>query len=241
LLQGCCQDDKGNCYYGEYWRNPEHEEVNVYTWKRGANDWKLFYSLPPGTIRHIHAVQFDPVSRNIWIAAGDHDNECRIGYFEASSSPHLVTIASGKQMARAVSLLFTTDYVYWGSDGGRGTSVTANYIYRWCRSTKNIEEIAKVGGPVYYSTKDQKGRMFVSTTVEGGASESDRFARLWMSVDGMTWSEIGQWKKDRWPFIFGYGVLSFPRGLPSKSRLFVTASGVQGSPGTWAFEPEEIN
>lgn len=237
LLQGCCSDNEGNCYYGEYWRNPERGEVNIYTCKRGSTDWSLFYSFPQGTIRHIHAVQFDPFSKNIWIATGDRDSECKIGYFETSSVPlQPVIIASGKQMARAVSLLFTRDYVYWGSDGGRGTDVTANYIYRWSRLNKKNEQIAKLGGPIYYSTVDQEERLFVSTTVEGAVSEGDRYARVWISLGGLSWNEIGRWKKDRYPFIFGYAVLSFSRGLTSGARMYVAGSGVQGGSGTWILE-----
>jgi hypothetical protein len=231
LPQGACVDDNGNCYYGEYWRNPQHEDVNIYTWRRDAAGWQLFYSFAPGAIRHIHAIQFDPFSRNIWIATGDQDSEANIGYFETSSSPPQMTrIASGGQMARAVSLLFTREYVYWGSDRTDGD---ANYVYRWSRSTKHIEQIARVGGPVYYSTVGQDGRLFMATVVEGCASEYDSFARVWMSVNGVDWHEIRRWKKDIWPFIFGNGVLFFPGGSTSETRVYIVGSGVQKAPGTW--------
>jgi hypothetical protein len=242
LLQGCCHDDRGNCYYGEYWGNPEREEVNVYSLKSGTQEWKVFYSFPRQTIRHVHAVQFDPFSKNIWIATGDHDSECRIGYFESTSSgPQLVTIASGKQMTRAVSLLFTPKYVYWGSDtGGRGDAPQSNYIYRWSRLTQKLEQLFEIGGPAYYSSVDAEGRLFVSTTVEGGSSEKDSFARVWSSFDGTQWQEIARWKKDKYPFVFGYGVLSFPRGHPSSSKLYVIANGLESRTGTWVLEPNPI-
>jgi hypothetical protein len=238
LLQGCCSDDKGNCYYGEYSGNPERSEaVNVYVWRSAATDWEVFYSFPPGALRHIHAVQFDPISRKVWIATGDHDDECKIGYFEASvSPPQLVIVASGNQTARAVSLLFTNDYVYWGSDGGKYTAVTANHIYRWSRRAGDIQQVAEVGGPIYYSTVDQEGRLFAATVVEGSDSENDRCAHLWMSADGLQWSEIGQWKKDHYPSIFGFGVLSFPQGPTAGSLTYVVGNGVQGGAGTWILE-----
>jgi hypothetical protein len=238
LPQGSCIDDQGNCYYGEYWRNPQHEEVNVYQWKRDASKWELFYSFPPGAIRHIHAVQFDPFLGKVWIATGDHDNECNIGYFvTTSSAQQLVLVAAGQQTTRAVSLLFTRDYVYWGSDGD-GSRVIVNHIYRWSRDTHQVEEITEVGGPVYYSTVGQDGRLFVSTVVEGGAAEHDRFARVWMSTNGVDWREIGKWKKDRWQFIFGHGVLSFPQGSVPDTRVYVVGSGVQRAPGTWVLEAQ---
>jgi hypothetical protein len=238
LLQGCCSDEEGNCYYGEYSGNPERsEEVNVYVWRSTATDWEVFYSFPPGAIRHVHAVQFDPVSRKVWIATGDHDDECKIGYFEASSSPpQLVTVASGKQMARAVSLLFTHDYVYWGSDAGKYTAVTANHIYRWSRRAGDIQQVAEIGGPVYYSAVDQEGKLFVATVVEGSESEKDRCAHLWMSIDGLNWRDIGQWKKDFYPSLFGFGILSFPQGSFRGPLTYVVGNGVQGGSGTWVLD-----
>lgn len=237
LQQGCCQDATGTCYYGEYWGNKAREEVHIYCWQSDWDQWRLFYRFPPNCIRHIHAVQFDPFSHKIWIATGDRNHECIIGYFEGSAdSPRLVTVASGTQMARAVSLIFTADYVYWGSDAGRDTAERSNHIYRWSRKSGQMERVASVGGPVYYSTMDDRGRLFVSTAVEGSPSEPDRFARVWMSEDGTNWQEIARWEKDSYPMLFSYGVLSFPQGVPSNGRLYVVGQGVKGAPGTWVLE-----
>ena len=237
LLQGCCADDKADCYYGEYWRNPGGDETHIYKLSSQSMRWEVFYTFSRGAIRHIHAVQFDPISKALWVATGDDDKQCQIGYFKKSSSvPELVTIVSGSQMARAVSLLFTRDYVYWGTDAGRGTRVKANHMYRWSRQNGRIEQVGQVGAPVYYSIVDEKERLFVSTVVEGSASEPDRFARVWMSENGLCWEEIGRWNKDKYPFLFGYGVLSFPGGLPADSKMYVIGNGVDQSTGTWVLE-----
>jgi len=237
LPQGCCQDELGVCYYGEYWGNKVREEVRIYSWRPGQGMWHVFYCFPAGRIRHIHAVQFDPFSGKIWVATGDNDRECMIGYFEShTDAPSLVVVASGSQMARAVSLIFTQNYVYWGSDAGKDTREETNHIYRWSRKNGQIEQVASVGGPVYYSTMDNRGRLFVSTAVEGSPSEPDRFARVWMSEDGTKWQEIGRWEKDSYPMLFGYGVLSFPQGIASNRRLYVVGQAVKGAPGTWVLE-----
>lgn len=237
LPSGCCVDDEGNVYYGEYWRNPEREEARVYSWKSGAETWQQFYTFPAGAIRHIHALQFDPVSHKVWVATGDHDRESQIGYFDQSdSTPRLIVVDSGHQMARAVSLMFTRDYVYWGTDAGRGTGVKANHIYRWSRYNEQVAQVGEVGGPVYYSMVDQEARLFVSTVVEGSDSEPDRFARLWMSENGTEWNEITRWRKDNYPFLFGYGVMSFPGGLNSGSKIYLVGNGVEKSAGTWILE-----
>jgi len=237
LPQGCCQDELGMCYYGEYWGNKAREEVCIYCWQPGWDQWRVFYRFAPGSIRHIHAVQFDPFSRKIWIATGDRNHESIIGYFEGSAdSPRLVTIASATQMARAVSLIFTADYIYWGSDAGRDTAERTNHIFRWSRKSGQIERVASVGGPVYYSTMDNRGRLFISTAVEGSLSEPDHFARVWMSEDGTNWREVARWEKDSYPMLFGYGILSFPRGITPAGKLYVVGQGVKGGPGTWVLE-----
>ena len=236
-VQGCCHDTSGTCYYGEYWGNKAREEVHIYRWQPGQDSWQLFHRFPAGSIRHIHAVQFDPFSGKVWVATGDRDPECIIGYFEGSpDSPQLLTVASGSQMARAVSLIFTSEHVYWGSDAGKDTAINANLMYRWSRKNRQIERLAPVGAPVYYSTTDDQGRLFVSTVVEGSPSESDSFARVWMSEDGTNWQEIVRWEKDPYPMLFGYGVLSFPQGVASNGRLYVVGQGVKGAPGTWLLE-----
>jgi hypothetical protein len=234
LLQGCCRDDVKTCYYGEYWGNKTREDVYIYYWRPGWDSWRPFYQFPAGSIRHIHAVQFDPFTKKIWVATGDCDNESSIGYFSGSAdTPKWISVTQGSQSARAVSLIFTPDFVYWGSDAGKDTRISCNYIYRWSRKTDQVQRLAPVGGPVYYSTMDDQGRLFVSTTVEGSPSEPDCLARVWMSEDGLNWQGIASWQKDVYPRQFGYGTLSFPQGIAPKSKLYVVGQGVQGAPGTW--------
>jgi len=243
LIQGCCVDDSGTCYYGEYSGTKRKKEgVCVWAWRPEWGAWRVFYRFPPKAIRHVHAVQFDPFWRKLWIATGDGDPESLVGYFEgATDAPALVAVASGSQGARAVSLIFTADFVYWGSDAGKDTRETMNYIYRWSRRYGGVERVAAVGGPVYYSTVDSRGRLFVSTAVEGSPSEKDAYARVWMSSSGTDWVEIGRWSKDHYPRLFGIpvfgnAVLSFPQGQMPAGKLCVTGEGVVGSPGTWILE-----
>lgn len=241
LQQGCCRDDRGNCYYGEYWANHHRAPVRIFAWQPGMTQWQPYYEFPAGTVRHVHAVQFDPFTRTLWFATGDRDTECYIGFIE-NQRPRIV--AQGSQSCRAVSLLFTRNYVYWGSDAGRDTRVTRNWLYRWSRQTGNVERLVPVSGPVYYSTVDSLGNLFITTAVEGSRSENRPFARLWMSSNGEEWQPIAEWQKDSLPPIFGYGVLFFPstsqRPSPpvptSLQLLYVVGQGVRPGPGTWILE-----
>jgi hypothetical protein len=196
-----------------------------------------------GAVRHVHAVQFDPLTRKVWFATGDRDEESMIGYIEEGRrakgegrNGRLQIAAKGSQQARAVSLMFTPEFVYWGSDAGRDTTERCNWIHRWSRQTQKVERLAAVGGPVYYSTADARGRLFVSTAVEGSRSEPDRIARVWMSQNGEQWHEIAAWQKDAYPLPFGYGVLSFPQNSVRDGLLYVVGQGVKGGPATWVLE-----
>lgn len=234
LRQGACQDPSGTVYFGEYWGNSSRQAVCLWHWRREWPAPRPYYTFAAGKVRHIHAVQWDPVGSRLWIATGDHDHESIIGWFEATpGGPVLHPVAAGAQQARAVSLLFTSDAVFWGSDAGRDTSETSNWICRWERGRTRHEAVMQVGAPVYYSTVDADGRLYVSTVVEGSCSEKDRLARIWVSETGERWEELAVWVKDSWPMLFGYGVLSFPHGLPPPGCLFVTGHGVEGAPATW--------
>ena len=237
LLQGCCADSGRNTYYGEYWSNAKRGAVRIYRAAPDDPNWVVFHEFPAGTIRHVHALQMDPFTDRLWVAAGDRDQECFIGYFEGfPDTPRLMQVVGGNQDSRAVSLMFTANYVYWGSDAGKDSDLGRNWMHRWSRATGETQRLAPIGGPAYYSTVDKGGRLFVSTAIEGSASEPDRFARVWMSKDGESWREIGRWAKDRYPMRFGYGVLAFPHGQATEGRLYVVGQGVEGTPGTWALE-----
>lgn len=242
LLQGSCRDRFGTCYYGEYSGTRERREVYVWCWRPDWENWRIFYRFPAEAIRHIHAVQFDPFWEKVWIATGDWDRESMIGYFDGPANhPELSVVTSGGQASRAVSLMFSPGFVYWGSDAGKDTQESMNYIYRWSRREGKVERVAAVGGPVYYSTVDSRGRLYVSTAVEGSPSEKDSYAHIWMSGNGTDWVELFRLRKDYYPRIagiplFGNGVLSFPHGKVPDGKLYVVGHGVQGSPGTWVLD-----
>jgi hypothetical protein len=257
LVQGCCLDASGACFYGDYWGNPEREDVKVWRWRPGETTWQEHFRFPAGTIRHIHAVQHDPFSGAVWVATGDRDQESIIGCLSPATSHEpqakLTVIASGSQQTRAVSLIFTPEYVYWGSDGGHDSDVTSNCLYRWSRTKNQIECLFPVGGPVYYSASGSDGGLYFASAVEGSRSESDRWARVW-ELDGASHNksaggqerkcasadceprEIGRWEKDRFPTRLGYGTLWFPQGAAFDDKLCVAGQGLKGGPATWILE-----
>jgi len=220
LREGWCEDDKGNCYLGEYFLNDRRDcSVNLLKSDNDGRSWKKKRSLR--NIRHIHCVQFDPISHTIWMGTGDRDNESSISFSE-NGGETWTEIGSGNQMFRAVSLVFTDAFVYWGSDA----PTQQNYIYRYVRKSGNIERMVPVAGPVHYSTILEHGTILFATTSEGeseGKSAAwDRKAHIWASEDGTHWTDVASWEKDGYPYVLGFGRVYFPHGRYRENLFFTT-------------------
>lgn len=204
MPQGMAEDDEGGIYYGEYFRNLERGAVFVYRSLDDGRHWKVIYQYKPGEIRHIHSLQFDPYTNKVWITTGDSDHECIIG-FSTDKGKTFQRLFSGSQRYRAVSLLFTENAVFWGSDSPQ----SQNWIYRFDRQTRDVKQICKVGGPIYYSTLLSDGTLIMGRTVEGHKGEWDDVVSIWLSKDGNQWTKnpLGKRKTSK-----RYAVLRFPKG-----------------------------
>ena len=174
-----------------------------------GQSWEELYSFT--NIRHIHFVQYDPYSNGVWVGTGDRDDESAL-YFSKDRGETFVAILSGDQKYRAVSLIFTPDYIYWGSD----IPTRQNYIYRLNRKTGEVEALAEVGGTAMYSAVLQNGILLFATNAEGQSegksSLPNNEAQIWASINGTSWENIASWRKDRLPYKIGFGTIFFPRG-----------------------------
>ena len=222
LREGWCEDNKGNCYLAEYFLNNKRDKA--VTLLKSADDgqsWKMVHSLRQ--IRHIHCVQYDSFHRRIWMGTGDRDDECSISFSEDAGKTW-TAIGSGDQMFRAVSLLFTKNCVYWGSDA----PTRQNHIYRYVRKNGEIERLAAVDGPVHYSTMLENEIMLFATTAEGNSegksAEWDKKAHIWASEKGVRWKDLISWEKDNYPYILGYGRVYFAHGQHRDNLYFTTQS-----------------
>lgn len=191
MPQGIAIDKEENIFWGEYWRNPELDEINLWMSSDQGQSWNIAHTFKKGEIRHIHSVQHDQYSDWIWVTAGDEDEQCKIMY-STNKGRSFIKIGSGSQKWRAVSLLFTDEYVYWGMDGF-SAEFPLPRIFRWSRKKGQTEEVATIDSLAFYSTKMQDGTFVLSTSSEiGGAS-------IIISKDGKSWNKIlsypGQRKK----------------------------------------------
>ncbi|MEN4006015.1 MAG: hypothetical protein PQ964_01425 [Methanobacteriaceae archaeon] len=230
LRKGLCEDNKGNCYFGEYiLNNKRNLPVRLFKSENNGINWKVIKTF--SDIRHIHCVQFDPFSENIWLCTGDRDSESKI-MISKDEGENWFSIASGDQIFRTVSLIFTKESVYWGTD----IPTRQNYICRYIRKDGTIEKLQPVSGPVHYSTILGDGVKLFATIVEGnsegGISEWDKYAHIWASEDGINWQDIISWKKDSWPYIMGYGSIYFPSGTNESNYVYLTPKALDSVDNT---------
>lgn len=206
---------KGRVYYGEYRSNPERSTVHVYGLDFSACVWQPVWSFE--SVRHVHGVYFDPYAEAFWVTTGDSDNEAAIwrsdDYFQT-----LHKVVGGSQKFRAVQLLFTPDYVYFGSDAPE----EPNHIFRMDRSGSIVQKMASVGGSVFFGCQVGEG-LFFSTAVEPSKENLCTFAEIWCSYDGEDWQKTIQFKKDCLSMkYFQYGQALFPAGKGDGVNLYCT-------------------
>lgn len=138
-----------------------------------GRSWDRHVSLPE--VRHVHAVQRDPYTDDVWVTTGDRGDACCIGRLvDGAFRP----VGRGGQEWRAVELAFTPSAVLWGVDS---PSVEENRIYRLDREACDAPDpepttLFATDGSIYYSAAwDGETARWVafSTAVE---TEPDRTA-----------------------------------------------------------------
>ena len=223
-----CFAPSGNIFFGEYFQNKNKRAVNIYCSKDNAKTWKVVYTFDEGNINHIHGLFFDKYTNRIWVATGDRDEECIIGFTEDEFKT-FVEVFRGGQEYRTCQLFFYKDYVVFGTD----TQYQQNVIKKFDRKTLVIEELQKVQGSVIKG--GQVGDVaFISTTVEPSKVNSDKYAHLWVTKDGLHWEERYKAKKDWLPAtLFQFGTFEFPQyyGIDKLERLYFSGRAVKGLDG----------
>src|SRR5699024_7348659 len=117
----------------------QREPVYVWAGSLEGTQWEPAWRFED--VRHVHGVFHDPYSSSIWVTTGDTDHESAI-WNTGDSFQTLQRVAGGSQQYRAVQLLFTPEYIYWGSDGPD----VINHLYRLNRNTGAVETLVSVKG-----------------------------------------------------------------------------------------------
>ena len=221
LHSGWCEDADGNVYYGEYGA-ARNGDTHLMKSTDDARTWRPVCTFPEKVIRHIHAVQYDEYGKLLWVATGDRHPECQIAY-SSDGGKSFTTIGQGDQVWRAVSLLFTEDYVYWGVDAPE----QPGRIVRWNRTTREVEKVADIVGPVFYSECLQDGTMLMATIMQNADAYGSDRAVVWRSRNGTSWLAVAGFRRDEKQAPGAVGFVTFPRGKPLPGAVF-SAVGVKG-------------
>jgi len=211
-----CQTRDGVILWGEYFRNPNRDEVNIYASRDNGDSWQVIYTFRQ-RVRHVHGVFYDPSDDKVWVTTGDDDEESAI-WVTGNMFKTLDRVIGGDQSSRAFHLIFMDDYVYFGTD----TPYKVNRICRMDKRTYRVERLAAVDGSVYWGCK-VNDYIFFSTAVEPSKVNTNKYASIWGSLNGVNWKCIRKYKKDIWPLIYGQaGQIYLPQGINTTGYLFYT-------------------
>lgn len=223
-----CVAPSGNLYFGEYFQNMDKQAVHLYCSKDNAQSWQIAYTFEAGNINHIHGIFFDKFTNRIWVATGDRENECIIGYTEDEFKTFKEVFRGGQEY-RTCQLFFYKDFIVFGTD----TQYEQNVIKKFDRETLEITVLQEVQGSVIKG--GQVGDVaFISTTVEPSKVNTDKYAHLWVTKDGLHWEERYKAKKDWLPAtLFQFGTFEFPQyyGIEKLERLYFSGRALKGLDG----------
>jgi hypothetical protein len=202
-------------YYGEYRNNKERSGIRVFFSADGLR-WEQVRELRG--VRHIHGVYYDAFSDCIWVTTGDENEESAI-WRTTDRFATLEPVVRGSQQARAISLVFTHDHLYFGSD----TPLEQNYLHRLSRRTGEVSTLAPVEGSVFHGARVGNWLLF-STAVEPSKINRSRDAVLYASPEGERWQSVARQRKDVWHMsYFQYGQLVLPSGNNETGRFWFSA------------------
>lgn len=227
----------GVLYWGEYFNNPDRQEVVIYGSRDGGVGWYPAYVFPPGTVRHVHHVVYDEERRRLWVLTGDADSESKLLWTDDHfSSLHIAS--EGSQGSRAVTAIPIPGGLLWGSDDPDGI----NRI-RLFRDDGGVEDLADLEGPSFYAARSG-GLVLVSTAVEPSRVNVSGHASLLVSRIGdlRNWRVLLRLRKDRWPMrLFQYGNIVLPEGPGDGINVWASGIGLAGEDGVvWRWPIDEL-
>lgn len=217
-----CEDKNGFLYFGEYFSNPERDQVHIFKSTDAGNSWEVCYTFPKSTIRHIHGIFYDECEDLVWFTTGDFDGECIIGH-TADGFETVKIFKQGGQKYRVVQLLFFKDFIIYGTD----TEYEKNYIYRIDRKNGQEHCLQELQGSVLSSVNSDEYAA-ISTAVEPSEVNHDVYSHIWFSSDGYGWKELYKGKKDSLnPKYFQYGRFKFPIGAINNGKIMFSGHALE--------------
>lgn len=209
LPTGFCQRN-GSWYVGEYPLAGDTTPRVLRSDDEGAS-WSTEHTFPAA--RHIHSVQTDPYTGDLWVTTGDSGAGCSISRFRDGER---LPLGQGDQRWRAVELAFTPSAILWGVDSVYEPTKPIRKVDRdqLDRPQPEVQTVHELSSSVFYSTTlDVDGTSWVvfSTAEESGADSTAPQDRQQCYSDGASvvaassesgftrWHEIRSWQKQYVP------------------------------------------
>lgn len=207
-------------YYGEYRSNPDRAPTRIWHSDDGGERWEAAWEFT--NVRHVHAVCYDRFTDTLWATTGDDAEEAGV-WVSRDEFSTVQRVAGGSQQLRVVDLVFTEDFVFFGSD----TPHERNFLYRMERDGSNREKVRAVEGSVFYG-RSSEGRLYFSTACEPSTVNPPEAATLWTSSDGSSWAPTVRVRKDIWPLkLFQYDQIQLPRGEFESGTIWISLIGTR--------------
>ena len=180
---GITVDDEGRIYYGEYVtrRLEEGETVALFRSDDQGRSFEIVYEFPAIVVRHIHAVQWDPYGKVLWMGTGDGDEQSRVG-FSKDLGETFVWVGQDHQDFRTVGFVFAEDHVSWLSD----TIQVPSRALRWHRDNWEIQT----------STRHLPGHgQYIQAIGDGFTigTTGEEAATMWLISDELGMEQIMEW------------------------------------------------
>jgi hypothetical protein len=225
---GCAVDDEGAVYFGEYTIHAGQVPIAIYKYQPGDSELRNVYEFPASSIRHVHGIYKDPYSPSMFCLTGDYGAQCKVLRTDDGFKTTVV-VGEGNEKWRAVSMVFTENHLYYGTDA----EFESNHFLRLGRQGNSQEILGEIDGPVFFSTRVGKD-IFVTTAAQDAPSQRQNVARL-MHIDqkGQI-QEIANFPKDRWhKTLFMLGTIHFSQTQSPDTDLYVHLVGVHGDNRTY--------
>ena len=166
----------------------------------------------------------DPYTKSLWLATGDRENECIIGYTNDGFKT-FTEVFRGGQEYRTCVLFFYKDFIVFGTD----SQYQQNELKKFDRKTLEITHLQDIQGPVIRGAQIGEVSM-ISTDVEPSEVNKDTNAYVWITKDGLHWEELCHAQKDFLPpMLFQFGVFDLPTYAPDfiLDKIYVTGKAVK--------------